>query len=99
MKYLIGYSEEIKRQVGLLIEQNKLADVLLHKYPDTHKIKTDKALYVYVVDLKNEYIKNASLPSKVIFDNDIRAIQRALGMHTAISRIQGGNSKLKMKFG
>ena len=95
MKYLIGYSEEIKRQVSLLIAQNKLADVLLSKYQNVHEIKTDKALYSYVIDLKNECIKNATMPSKIIFDNDIRAIQRALGMHTSISRIQGGKLKAK----
>ena len=95
MKYLIGYSEEIKRKVSLLIAQNKLADVLLSKYQNVHEIKTDKALYSYVIDLKNECIKNATMPSKIIFDNDIRAIQRALGMHTSISRIQGGKLKAK----
>lgn len=93
--YLIGYSEEIKRQVGLLISQNRLSEVLLQKYAALHNIRTDKALYGYVIDLKNNFIRNAQTPSKVIFDNDIRAIQRALGLHTAISRVQGGKLRAK----
>lgn len=95
MNYLIAYSEEIKRQVHLLISQNRLSEVLLQKYSTVHNIRTDKALYTYVLDLKNSFIRNAQMPSKVIFDNDIRAIQRALGMHTAISRVQGGKLKAK----
>jgi len=95
MNYLIAYSEEIKQQVSLLISQNRLSDVLLQKYSAAHDIKTDKALYGYVLDLKNSYIRNAQTPSKVLFDNDVRAVQRALGLHTAISRVQGGKLKAK----
>lgn len=31
----------------------------------------------------------------MLFDNDIRTIQRALGLHTAVSRVQGGKLKAK----
>ena len=95
MKYLIAYSDEIKRQVRLLLSQNRLSEVLLQKYGVAHDIRTDRALYTYVIDLKNDFIRNAQAPSKVLFDNDIRAIQRALGLHTAISRVQGGKLKAK----
>lgn len=95
MKYLLGYSEEIKRQASILLSQNRLSEVLLQKYPAIHGIRSDSALYHYVLDLKNNYIRNAQSPSKVMFDNDIRAIQRALGLHTAISRVQGGKLKAK----
>jgi UTP pyrophosphatase len=95
MNYLIGYSEEIKNQVGLLISQNKLGPVLLQKYSVVHEIRTDKALYDYVFELKGNYLRNAQMPSKVLFDNDIQAIKRALGTHTAISRVQGGKLKAK----
>lgn len=95
MKYLIAYSEEIKQQVRLLVSQNRLSEVLLQKYSAVHEISTDKALYSYVLDLKSSFMRNAQTPSKVIFDNDIRAIQRALGLHTAISRVQGGKLKAK----
>lgn len=95
MKYLLAYSEEIKQQVRLLIDQNRLAEVLLRKYKTAHDIRTDRALYDYVIDLKSNFIRNAQSPSKVMFDNDIRSVQRALGLHTAISRVQGGKLKAK----
>jgi len=95
MKYLVAYSEEIKQQVRLLVSQNRLSEVLLQKYSAAHDVRTDKALYGYVLELKNSFMRNAQIPSKVLFDNDIRAIQRALGLHTAISRVQGGKLKAK----
>lgn len=95
MNYLVAYSEEIKNQVRLLISQNRLSQVLLNKYGSAHEIRTDSALYAYVLELKSGYMRNAQTPSKVMFDNDIRAIQRALGLHTAISRVQGGKLKAK----
>lgn len=95
MNYLIAYSEEIKNQVRLLISQNRLSQVLLDKYGSAHEIRTDSALYAYVLELKSSCMRNAQTPSKVVFDNDIRAIQRALGLHTAISRVQGGKLKAK----
>ena len=79
----------------LLISQDRLSEVLLQKYSAVHGVRTDKALYSYVLGLKNVFLRNAQTPSKVIFDNDIRAIQRALGLHTAISRVQGGKLKSK----
>ena len=95
MKYLIVYYEEIRRQVGLLISQQRLGDLLLQKYSGMHNIRTDKALYAYVIELKSNFIRNAQMPSRILFDNDIRVIKRALGVHTAISRVQGGKLKAK----
>jgi len=95
MDYLIGYSDEIKKKVHMLVSQNKLSEILLQKYSATHNIRTDKALYDYAFDLKNIFIKNAPNPSKIVFANDIHAIQHALGLHKTISRVQGGKLKAK----
>jgi hypothetical protein len=95
MNYLIGYSDEIIKQVSLLLSRKKLGEMLLEKYSGAHDIRTDKALYDYVIDLKNNFIRNAQAPSKVLFDNDMRVLKRALGTHTAISRVQGGKLKAK----
>jgi len=47
LKYLAGYSATVTDQVHKLIDNDKLAQVLLKKYPVTHNIRTDKALYAY----------------------------------------------------
>ena len=93
LKYLAGYSEQVKAQVQQLIRQDSLGDLLLKKYPGAHDIRTDKALYDYFFELKSRYLRNAATINKVAFDNRIKIIQHALGLHTAISRVQGGKLK------
>lgn len=95
LKYLAGYSEATLQQVRQLVAQNRLAEVLARRYSGSHEIKTDKALYGYVMELKNEYLRNAEPISKVLFDNRIQIVQHALGLHTSISRVQGGRLKSK----
>ena len=60
-----------------------------------HQIRTDKALYDYVQEIKNTYLRNAPQPSKVAFDGKLQTLQKALGIHTRIARVQGGKLKTK----
>ena len=93
--YLAGYPVTLAEQVWRLIEQGLLADTLLLKYPLAHAVRTDKALYGYVLESKDRYLRNAGQVSRVAFDGKLHVIQHALGTHTTISRVQG--SKLKAK--
>ena len=95
LKYLGGYSEDTKSKVRLLLAQNRLGEVLSLRYTGAHDIKTDKALYGYVLDIKNRFLRNTEPLSKVLFDSRIKIDQQALGLHTAVSRVQG--SRLKSK--
>ncbi len=95
LKYLIGYPEHVTSQARLLIGNNKLGETLLKKYPVAHTIRTDKALYAYTVDMKNALLKQSQPLSKVIYDDKIKDLHHALGLHTFISRVQGGNHKAK----
>ena len=95
LKYLSAYSDQTREQVSKLIEENKLADVLRQRYPAAHSVRTDKALYDYIQDLKSEFLRNADPINKVAYDNKIHVIQHALGLHTSISRVQGGKLKAK----
>jgi len=95
MKYLNHYPASVKEQVQKLIKEDKLKSHLLKKYPISHGVKNDKALFSYVTDIKNEYMKKSSPLSKTIYDGKIHVINNALGEHHFISRVQG--SKLKSK--
>ncbi|MDO9004396.1 MAG: DUF45 domain-containing protein [Aquabacterium sp.] len=95
LKYLVGYPEHVLVQVQKVIDQGKLGEVLLRKYGDKHDVRTDKALYDYVLDLKARHMRNADAIHKVVFDGKLKVIQHALGTHTAISRVQGGKLKAK----
>lgn len=95
LKYLSAYAPELQYQVKQMIEQQRLADFLLKKYPDTHEISNDKYLREYVMALKNRYLKKSDPLSKITYDGKIHVINNALGLHSYVSRIQG--SKLKSK--
>ena len=93
MKYLTGYLENIKTSVRQLLEQNRLGEMLLEKYPAAHDRRTDKALYDFVFNLKNRFLRNAAPINKVSYDSKIKVIEHALGQHTRTSRVQGGKLK------
>jgi predicted metal-dependent hydrolase len=93
--YLDGYPVTLVAQVRQLIEQDRLVGLLQQKYPRAHDVRTDKALYDYVLELKNEHLGNVGQLSKVAFDSKLHVIRNALGMHTSISRVQGANLKAK----
>lgn len=93
--YLAGYPPALVAQVRQLIEQDQLAALLLNKYPLAHEVRTDKALYDYVHELKARYLRNAGTLSKVAFDSKLQVMRHALGTHTSISRVQGGRLKAK----
>lgn len=95
MKYLAGYPENLKTQVQQLLAQGRLGEMLLAKYRHGHGVRTDKALYDYVMALKNDFLRNSEPLSKVVFDSKLQVIAHALGTHTTVSRVQG--SKLKAK--
>jgi len=93
--YLSGYPAHLIAQVQDLIAQDKLAELLRRKYPLAHEVRTDKALYDYVQVIKNEHMGNVGQLSKVAYDSKLHVMKNALGTHTTISRVQGGNLKSK----
>ncbi|CAG9933593.1 YgjP-like metallopeptidase domain-containing protein [Candidatus Nitrotoga arctica] len=93
--YLAGYPIALTEQVQRLIEQDLLTNMLLQKYPHAHTVRSDKALYDYVLEVKDLYLRNAGQLSKVAFNGKLHVIQHALGTHTNISRVQG--TKLRAK--
>ena len=95
LKYLQAYPPALQEQVRQLIAQNKLGDYLKQRYPERHAVQSDKALYAYALALKQEHLRNAPSIDKVLFDNRLDLTQRALGLHTTMSRVQGGKLKAK----
>jgi predicted metal-dependent hydrolase len=95
LKYLNAYPEHLQSQVRTLIAEGRLADHLRSRYPQAHAVRTDKALYAYVQDLKDAYLRQADPVSRVAYDSKIGIVQQALGLHTAVSRVQGNRLKAK----
>lgn len=95
MKYLQGYPQGLLDDVAGLLHSGQLGARLQRRYRGTHAVRTDRALYDYVMELKSRHLRGADPLSKVAYDNKLHVIAQALGTHTAVSRVQG--SKLKAK--
>lgn len=93
--YISAYPPSLQHQIADMIEKQTLGQYLLNRYPKPHNIANDKALRVYVMDLKNRYLKKSDPLSKIQYDGKIHVINHALGLHSYVTRIQG--SKLKSK--
>ncbi len=95
MKYLTGYPEPLLAQVRQLVSQDRLGEHLRQRYPKRHAVRSDRALFDYVQDLKNEHLRSSEPLSKVCFDSKLHVIRNALGTHSRVSRVQGGKLKAK----
>ena len=90
--YLGAYPQALQDQVrGLLAAEGPsgLGVLLQRKYPNSHAVRTDKALYQYTTALKNRHLRSAPAVNKVLFDSKIHVVRNALGLHTSVSRVQG----------
>jgi predicted metal-dependent hydrolase len=95
LRYLQHYPIHLQAQIRQLQSTNKLGDYIAQRYPKSHTIQTDKALYQYANEIKQEFLRNAPLLDKVHYDNRLTIDHHALGLNTAISRVQGGKLKAK----
>jgi len=95
LKYLGAYPPALQQRVQQMIDERALGDYLQRKYPETHSVQSDRALYLYCTDLKQTYLRVAPAIDKVVYDSKLDVVRHALGLHTAISRVQGGKLKAK----
>lgn len=93
--YLAGYPAALGEEVRRLIAEGRLASLLLKKYPAPHGLRTDRALYDYVLEIKNAHLRHAGQVSKAMYDSKLQVLRQALGTHTHVSRVQGARLKAK----
>jgi predicted metal-dependent hydrolase len=95
LRYLQGYPAPLLSQVQQLLEQERLGDYLQQRYPESHPVQSDRALYDFAVALKQDFLRNAPGLDKVLYDSKLDVVQHALGLHTAVSRVHGGKLKAR----
>lgn len=93
LRYIASYAPELKAQVQAMIDKQTLGKYLAKKYPERHNISNDKSLRDYVMELKNQYMRKSAPLSKIAFDGKIHVVNNALGLHSYVSRVQGGKLK------
>ncbi|MFT4171102.1 MAG: M48 family metallopeptidase [Rhodocyclaceae bacterium] len=95
LRYLSAYPASLQDKVRALIARGELGAYLESRYPARHAVQTDRALYDYVADMKQRHLRSAPAVDKVQYDSKLDVEHHALGLHTAISRVQGGRLKAK----
>jgi predicted metal-dependent hydrolase len=95
LRYLAGYPDDLQRQVRAAIAEDQLAAMLRTRYPGTHAVRSDGALYDYTLALKNRFLRNADSPAKVLFDSRLQLTANALGSNGKLARVQGGKIRRK----
>lgn len=89
LKYIAHYPEHIQSQAAMLISSGRLGDYIENNYPSKHQIQSDKALYDYVNEIKNQYMRKNSSLSQVSYNSKLKVLKDALGVHIYQSRVQG----------
>jgi len=89
LPYLAGYSEELQERAAELLQSGQLADRLAERYPDRHRVLSNKDLASYVQELKARYLRTAPPLSRVLYDPKLHVIHNALGLHTTKARAHG----------
>ncbi len=95
LRYLQGYPPAWLERVHRAIEEDTLGDWLARRYPERHAVRSDEALYAYTMALKQRHLRRAPGIDKVLYDARLDVVQKALGLHTAVSRVHGGRLKAK----
>ena len=95
LTYLAHYPQHLQVQIQRLQNAGQLGDWLRSRYSKVHDINNDRDLREYALDIKNTYMKKTQPLSKVVYDNKIHIVNHALGLHSYVSRIQGGKLKSK----
>jgi UTP pyrophosphatase len=95
LAYLQGYPAATVEQVRQMLHTGQAGRWLSGRHPQAHGLRTDRALFDYVQDLRLEYLRGADALSKVVYDSKLHVVRNALGTHTRISRVQGSQLKAK----
>lgn len=95
LPYLQGYPPELLAQVQGLIEAGRLSETVARRHPEAHNVRTERALYDYVNDLKSAHMRSAPPLAKVAYDPKLHIMRNVLGTHSAVSRVQGARLKAK----
>ena len=87
LKFLQHYPATLQDKIRQLQAQNMLGDYISQRYPEAHLIQTDKALYQYSNEIKQNFLRNAPMLDKVHYDNKLGIEHHALGLNLSLIHI------------
>ena len=93
LPYINGYPPELRSQVAEMLEQGKLGPMLAERYPGKHEVRSNRDLGDYVQKLKARHLRIAAPLGKVLFDDRLHIVHKALGLHVTTTRQQGNKTR------
>ena len=96
LPYLGGYPPDLVDQARGLLAAGKIEGILAEQYPEGHNVRSNKELFTYVQELKQQYMRNSAPLAKVLYDDKLTVIRGALGLHTTATH-QHGNKLRKRR--
>jgi predicted metal-dependent hydrolase len=92
---LQGYPEQLQAQAAELLASGKLPSLLAAKYPQAHKIRSNKQLFDFVQAIKAQHLRKAAPLARVTYDGNLSSAHNALGLHVTKARAHGGKVQKK----
>ncbi|MDQ7989173.1 MAG: hypothetical protein REI09_06000 [Candidatus Dactylopiibacterium sp.] len=93
LSFLAGYPEPLAARVAQRIADGSLGAALRQRHGAAHVIRSDTALYAFASELKQARLRHAGVLARVQYDARLQTLRHALGTHTTISRVQGGQAQ------
>jgi len=72
------YPAALLVQVRELIAAGRLAEMVAHRHPEAHNVRTEGALYDYVNELKSSHMRSAPPLAKVAYDAKLHIMKNVL---------------------
>jgi UTP pyrophosphatase len=88
-----GYPSELIAQVTPALLGGQMHALLQRRYSEAHAVRDDRALFDYVNERKQRYLRNAPPIARIAYDAKIRLLQQALGTHTRRTQVHGSQLK------
>jgi len=89
LPYLTGYPPELQEQARGLLASGELGPLLEARYPRRHEVRSNRDLHDYVQALKARHLRTAPPLGKVLYDDRLRVVENALGLHTTATVAHG----------
>lgn len=88
---LAGYPPDLVEAAEALVASGRALVAIAERYPERHRVLSNKELGTYVQDLKARHLKGTPQLKSITYDKRLRSAHKALGLHTTRRRVHGAS--------
>jgi len=91
LSLIAGYPDDLVAAAEALVASGRALDAIAERYPERHRVQSNKELALYVQGLKARHLKGTPQLKSVTYDKRLRSAHKALGLHTTKRRVHGAS--------